>query len=30
VPMVDDGTDRAQPHYRFFADGGKAAMSQRR
>jgi len=28
--MVDDGTDRAQPHYRFFADGEKAAMSQRR
>jgi hypothetical protein len=30
VLMVDDGTDRTQLHYRFFADGGKAAMSQRR
>jgi len=28
--MVDDGTDRTQLHYRFFADGGKATMSQRR
>jgi hypothetical protein len=30
MPMVDDGTDRAQPQYRFFADGGTAAMSRRR
>jgi len=28
--MVDDGTDRTQPLYRFFADGGKAERSGRR
>jgi hypothetical protein len=29
VPMVDDGTDRTQSLYRFFADVGKADGSQR-
>jgi hypothetical protein len=28
--MVDDGTDRMQPLYRFFADGGTATVAVRR
>jgi hypothetical protein len=27
--MVDDGTDRTQPLYRFFADGGTAMVGGR-
>jgi hypothetical protein len=30
TPIVDDGTDRTRPLYRFFADGGKAERSERR